>query len=84
MKISIIVPAYNVEQYIFECLNSVAFQTFNGVIECLVIDDCGQDKSINVAENFIDMYEGKVEFRIIHREKNGGLSAARNTGLKEA
>ena len=59
MKISIIVPAYNVEQYIFECLNSVAFQTFNGVIECLVIDDCGQDKSINVAENFIDMYEGK-------------------------
>lgn len=84
MKISIIVPVYNVEAYILECLQSVASQTYTGEIECLIIDDCGSDKSISIAQNFISSYSGTIAFKIIHREKNGGLSAARNTGIKHA
>lgn len=84
MKISIIIPTYNVEPYILECLKSVASQTYNGKIECLVVDDCGLDKSIPLAETFINEYVGSVSFKIVHRKKNGGLSAARNSGFEVA
>ena len=84
MKISIIIPTYNVEKYIWECLESVARQTYRGEMECLIVDDCGTDKSIAVAEDFISHYQGKIDFKIIHREQNGGLSAARNSGTRVA
>lgn len=84
MKISIIVPTYNVEKYILDCLDSVASQTFSGKIESIIVDDCGNDSSMLKAEQFISSYKGNVEFRILHREKNGGLSAARNSGLDAA
>jgi len=80
MKISIIIPTYNVESYIKECLYSVASQTYKGDIECIVVDDCSTDKSIKIAQEFIKTYIGKIQFKICHRENNGGLSAARNTG----
>lgn len=83
-SISIIIPTYNVAPYIRKCLNSVGAQSYKGKIECLVVDDCGPDDSIQIAEDFISSYKGNVEFRIIYREKNGGLSAARNSGTKEA
>ena len=83
-SISIIVPVYNVASYVLECLNSVANQTYEGVIECLIIDDCGNDNSIQIAESFIYGYEGNIDFKIIHRQFNGGLSAARNTGIRAA
>ena len=84
MDVSIIIPTYNVASYIIECLESVASQTYRGSLECIVVDDCGTDDSIALADNFIQHYLGKIDFRILHREKNGGLSAARNTGLNEA
>lgn len=84
MKISIIIPTYNVENYIVECLSSVAKQTYIGEIECIVVDDCGKDESVLNAESFISDYKGDIDFRILHREKNGGLSAARNSGLYAA
>lgn len=84
MKVSIIIPTYNVEKYIQECLESVARQTYQGEMECLIVDDCGTDKSIAVAEEFISSYQGKIDFRIVHREQNGGLSAARNSGTRVA
>lgn len=83
-RVSIIVPVYNVEPYIKECLQSVAEQTIAEKIECLVVDDRGTDNSIAIAEKFLYDYSGPVEFRIITREKNGGLSAARNSGIREA
>lgn len=82
--VSIIVPTYNVEAYIRECLESVAAQTYGGNIECIIVDDCGTDNSIAVAEQFIAEYKGCIDFRILHREKNGGLSAARNSGTDAA
>ena len=56
-KISIIIPVYNVEEYITECLQSVMRQTYKGAIECILVDDCGTDNSIAVAEQLIAEYE---------------------------
>lgn len=84
IKVSIIIPTYNVAPYIRKCLESVAAQTYTGSIECLIVDDCGPDNSIQIAEEFVQTYQGPIDFRVIHREKNGGLSAARNSGIIEA
>lgn len=88
-RVSIIIPVYNVEQYIVECLQSVADQTVADKIECIIVDDCGPDNSFAVASEWVRGYGGevkdaKVNFKLFQREKNGGLSAARNTGVKEA
>lgn len=83
-KISIIVPVCNVEAYISECLQSVMRQTYKGAMECILVDDCGTDKSLAIAEGLIAEYNGAVSFRILHHEHNRGLSAARNTGTDAA
>ena len=56
MKVSIIVPVYNVEPYIKDCFDSIAVQTYQGELECLFIDDCGKDKSVSMLERMIDEY----------------------------
>ena len=83
-KISIIIPVYNVEKYIAECLQSVMAQTYKGEIESILVDDCGKDKSIAIAEKLIAEYNGNISFLIMHHDHNRGLSAARNTGTKAA
>lgn len=82
--VSIIIPVYNVEAYIEECLHSVSNQTIPELLECLVVDDCGCDNSADIAKRYIESYTGKVKFQLVKREKNGGLSAARNSGLRKA
>ncbi len=82
--ISVIIPVYKVELYIEDCLRSVMNQTKTEGIECIIVDDCSPDQSMALAERCIAGYDGKIDFRIIHREKNGGLSAARNTGIRAA
>ena len=84
MKISIIVPVYNVEQYIKESFDSIAAQTYKGEIECIFVDDCGQDNSVAVLEKLITDYHGAIKFSIVHHEHNKGLSGARNTGIRKA
>ena len=81
-KVSIVIPIYNVEPYILECLQSVANQTFQEGLECILVDDCGTDESVQVAEQFLKSYQGEIHFELVHHEKNGGLSAARNTGIR--
>ena len=83
-KITIVIPIYNVEEFITECLQSVMRQTYQGPLECILVDDCGSDKSMEVAEKLIVDYNGAIEFRILHHEHNRGLSAARNTGMTVA
>ena len=72
MRISIIIPVYNVELYVEECLQSVANQTMTEGIECIIVDDCGQDNSATIAKHFVDSYQGDIRFTFIQREKNGG------------
>ena len=83
MKISIVIPVYHVEAYIVRCLQSVATQTFRD-IECLIVDDGGQDDSARLAHDFIQSYQGDISFQLLHHEKNSGLSAARNSGIRAA
>lgn len=82
MKVSIILPVYNVAPYISRCLKSVINQTHTGSMECILVDDCGQDDSIEKAQQIIDQYQGQIQFRIVRHEHNRGLSAARNTGIE--
>ena len=84
MKVSIIIPVYNVAPYIKRCLDSVAAQTYTGEMECLLVDDCGTDDSIKIAKQWIKNYKGNIRFVIFHHPKNQGQSAARNTGIEVA
>ena len=82
MKVSIIVPIYNVEKYVVNCIQSVMNQTYTGCIECILVDDYSPDDSIKLIENELKRYDGNVVFKILHHERNRGLSGARNTGIK--
>lgn len=84
MKISIIVPVYNVAPYVGRCINSVIGQTYDGPLECIIVDDKGQDNSMEIVREILSSYTGKIEFHIIVHESNKGLSGARNTGIKNA
>ena len=80
-SVSIIIPVYNVEQYVEDCIYSVMRQTYDGPIECIVVDDCGTDNSMGVVEKLITEYNGPISFKILRHDHNRGLSAARNTGM---
>lgn len=80
VKISVIVPVYNVEQYIEQCIRSIAQQSFSD-FELLLVDDCGTDKSMAVAVQVLKEYPD-VSVRVITHSVNQGLSAARNTGMR--
>lgn len=84
MKISIVIPVYNVEPYIEDCLKSVAEQTYKGDIECIIVDDCTPDGSCAIIEHFINEYDGSIDFKLLHHTVNRGLSATRNTGIDAA
>lgn len=79
MKISVIVPVYNVELYLIKCLDSIINQTYEN-LEIILVNDGSTDNSGKIC----DQYKG-IDKRIlvIHKE-NGGLSSARNTGINVA
>ena len=73
-KFSIIIPVYNVEKYLEKCLDSIKNQTYKDY-EVIIVNDGTKDNSMDIAK--------KYDFKIIN-QKNQGLSAARNTGVKNA
>jgi len=77
--ISVIIPVYNTEPFLEDCLTSVANQTFRD-FEAIVIDDGSTDESLALAEHFA---KKDSRFKVIHQE-NRGLSGARNTGIEKA
>ena len=77
---SVIVPFYNVETYIVECLQSILGQTFKD-FEVLCVDDCGNDLTSDIVNLFA---QKDKRIKIIKHKKNKGLGTARNTGLKHA
>lgn len=84
VNVSIIIPIYNVEPFIEECVNSVLNQTMTENIECILVDDCSYDKSAQIVESIIASYNGKVRFKFIQQSVNKGVSCARNTGVAAA
>lgn len=83
-SVSIIVPVYNVEPYVEDCIRSVMRQTYTGPMECIIVDDCGTDNSMAFVKKVIAEYSGPISFKILYHEHNRGLSAARNTGIDTA
>lgn len=78
--ISVIVPVFNVENYIDECLKSIIAQTYED-IEILCIDDCTLDNSINIVKKYMHL---DPRVRLINHPQNRGLGGARNTGIRQA
>ena len=78
-KISVIIPVYNVEQYLERCVKSVINQTYKN-IEIILVDDSSTDSSLEVC-NKLAQKDSRI--KVIHKE-NGGLSSARNVGLDVA
>lgn len=81
--ISIIIPVYNVAEWIERCLLSVCNQTYSD-IECIIVDDCTPDNSMDIVAHVLENYVGPIVFKVITHDKNQGLSAARNSGIINA
>ena len=77
--ISAIVPAYNVEKYLERCVNSILIQTYEN-FEIILVDDGSKDQSVEICDKFA---QEDNRIKVIHKE-NGGLSSARNAGMKIA
>ena len=83
MLVSIIIPIYNVEEYIEECLESVYQQTYPH-IEVILVNDCTPDNSMKIAKTIINKYKDQYPTTIINHEHNKGISEARTSGMKIA
>lgn len=79
VKVSIIVPVYNSEEYINTCFDSISTQTYKD-FECILVDDGSTDNSPMLCDEYC---KKDLRFRVIHK-KNGGPSSARNSGLEIA
>ena len=79
-KVSIIVPVYNVENYIEKCLKSLINQTLDD-IEIIIVNDGSEDGSETIIKQYLEKYGDKIKYLI---KENGGLSDARNYGMKYA
>ena len=77
--ISVIVPVYNVEKYLFRCVDSLIKQTYKN-IEIILVDDGSTDNSGSLCEECLSMDE---RIKVFHKE-NGGLSSARNFGIEHS
>jgi len=77
--ISVIIPVYNVEQYLEDCLDSVIKQSYKK-LDIIIVNDGSTDNSLNICEKYA---ASDSRIRVVCRE-NGGLSAARNTGISLA
>ena len=81
-ELSVIIPVYNVEKYIGQCLDSVVNQSI-GIdnIEVIIVNDKTPDNSMEIVKTYVDKYPS---FKVINNENNQGLGLSRNIGLSEA
>ena len=75
--VSVVVPVYKVEKYLTRCIDSILSQSFQD-FELILVDDGSPDQCGEICEEYAKIHERIV---VLHRD-NGGLSAARNTGIE--
>lgn len=80
MKLSIIIPMYNVEKYAKQCLESVINRKYSDLYEVIVINDKSTDKTVKIIKKFNEI----KNIHLINNEKNLGLASTRNKGLSKA
>ena len=80
IKVSIIIPVFNMEQYLRQCLDSIANQTLND-IEVICVDDCSTDFSLSILNEYA---QKDSRFIVVEQEFNQGQGAARNKGIELA
>ena len=80
IKVSIIVPVYNVEEYLNKCLDSLFSQKFDS-FEIICVNDCSTDSSLDILHSYSQKY---TNCHVLNNETNRGLSYSRNRGIKEA
>lgn len=81
-KFSIVVPVYNVENYLEKCVDSIINQQFKDY-ELILVDDGSTDKSGTICDKLVSENKDKVNIKVVHQE-NKGLGGARNTGIEVA
>lgn len=80
MRLSVVIPVYKVEAFLRKCVDSVATQGVDD-IEIILVDDCSPDASGAICD---ELAKADSRVRVVHRQQNGGLSAARNSGIDSA
>jgi glycosyltransferase involved in cell wall biosynthesis len=78
-KVSIVIPVYNVENYLKECLNSLINQTFKD-IEIICVNDGSTDNSLNILNEY-SQNDNRIK---VFNQSNSGAAISRNNGIKEA
>lgn len=78
-KVSVIVPIYNAEEYLSECIDSIIYQTYKN-LEIILVNDGSLDNSVNICKQYVD---NDSRIKLIDGE-NHGVSYARNKGIQEA
>ena len=81
-KLSVIIPAYNVEKHIEKCINSILNQTYRD-FEIIFIDDNSLDRTNDIGKEILES-QTLIPYKIISKEENEGISSARNTGIETA
>lgn len=81
MKYSILVPVYNVENYIEQCIDSLLSQTYKGDYEIILVDDGSTDSSGDICDRYAEKHPDKI--KVVHK-KNQGLISARDAGIEKA
>ena len=80
IKVSIVVPAYNVERYIKRCIDSLIYQTYSN-IQVIIVNDCSTDSSLSICLEYAEI-DNRIE--VVNLQHNRGLSEARNAGIEHA
>lgn len=79
--VSVVIPMYNAEKYLVECLESILAQTLQD-FEVILVNDCSTDNCRQIAESYLEKFGGRL--KLYDNEKNSGAAATRNNGLRLA
>lgn len=79
--ISVIIPLYNAEKYISECLDSIRAQTFKN-FEVIVVDDCSTDNGVAIVESYAPKFDGRLKLAHMEKKSEGGGYLPRNKGVE--